>query len=189
MVVPELNSNLKQQLEKVRARRNFNRDEWIDKKTDMFNDYMRKCGLKACVINLSGGVDSAATLGLMIAASKKPNSPIQKVLGVAQPIHSTASIWQRALECGEKMGAEVITVDQTPIFDALSSLVENAVGVEGKDFSRGQLKSYMRTPVGYYVAQLLSQQGLGCVVMGTGNRDEDGYLYYFCKAGDGIAGM
>lgn len=36
------------------------------------------------------------------------------------------------------------------------------------------------------VAQLLSQNGQGCVVLGTGNYDEDGYLYYFCKAGDGM---
>lgn len=40
--------------------------------------------------------------------------------------------------------------------------------------------------MGYYVSQLLSQSGTPCVVMGTGNRDEDGYLGYFCKAGDGV---
>lgn len=40
--------------------------------------------------------------------------------------------------------------------------------------------------MGYYVSQLLSQSGTLCVVMGTGNRDEDGYLGYFCKAGDGV---
>ena len=44
----------------------------------------------------------------------------------------------------------------------------------------------MRTPVGYYVAQLFSQQGTPAIVMGTGNMDEDGYLGYFCKAGDGV---
>lgn len=40
--------------------------------------------------------------------------------------------------------------------------------------------------MGYYVAQLLGQSGTPCIVMGTGNRDEDGYLGYFCKAGDGV---
>lgn len=43
----------------------------------------------------------------------------------------------------------------------------------------------MRTPVNYYVSQLLSQE-TPCIVMGTGNKDEDGYLGYFCKAGDGV---
>lgn len=44
----------------------------------------------------------------------------------------------------------------------------------------------MKTPVAYFVAQLLSQEGTPCIVMGTGNQDEDGYLAYFCKAGDGV---
>jgi NAD+ synthase (glutamine-hydrolysing) len=43
----------------------------------------------------------------------------------------------------------------------------------------------MRTPTNYYAAQLLSQQGYPAIVVGTGNKDEDGYLAYFCKYGDG----
>lgn len=45
----------------------------------------------------------------------------------------------------------------------------------------------MRTPVNYFVAQLLSQQNKAAIVVGTGNYDEDGYLYYFCKCGDGVS--
>lgn len=44
----------------------------------------------------------------------------------------------------------------------------------------------MRTPAIYYVAQLYSTSGTPTIVMGTGNKDEDGYLAYFCKAGDGV---
>jgi len=183
-----MHPDLVRELHRIRKDvRKFVPEEWIDKKTDMFNDYMRKCGLKACVVNLSGGVDSACTLGLMLAASKKPNSPIQRVIGVAQPIHSTESIWKRALEAGKAMGAEVITVDQSDLHTTLSRRVEGALNIEGGKFARGQLMSYMRTPVGFYVAQLVSQSGLPCIVLGTGNFDEDGYLFYFCKAGDGVA--
>merc|ERR1711982_45345 len=64
---------------------------------------------------------------------------------------------------------------------------DTAAEITGNKFSTGQLKSYQRTPVGYYTAQLLTQQGFPCIVLGTGNYDEDGYLCYFCKAGDGIA--
>ena len=39
----------------------------------------------------------------------------------------------------------------------------------------------MRTPVNYYVAQLLGANGNNAIVLGTGNYDEDGYLRYFCK--------
>lgn len=187
MVVEELHPDLRVALEKVRDRRNFQIDEWIEKKTDLFNEYMSKNKLKACLVNLSGGVDSAVTLALMVAASKKSNSPIQRVLGISQPIHSTETIWRRALECGEKLGAEVIVIDQSPVYDQLHKLVEREVKIEGNHFARGQLKSYMRTPVAFFTAQLISQTGLPCIVLGTGNRDEDGYLYYFCKAGDGVA--
>ena len=48
------------------------------------------------------------------------------------------------------------------------------------------MRSYMRTPINYYCAQLLTQSGYPAVVIGTGNMDEDGYLAYFCKAGDGV---
>ena len=44
--------------------------------------------------------------------------------------------------------------------------------MEGQSFARGQLRSYMRTPVNFFVAQLLSQQGTPCIVMGTGNYGE-----------------
>jgi NAD+ synthase (glutamine-hydrolysing) len=180
--------DLKKELEKIRNEiRKFNVDLWIDKKTDMLNDYMKKFGLKACLVNVSGGVDSAVTLALMLHASKKPNSPIKKVLGIAQPIASTENIWKRALECGKVLGAEVITIDQTDIHYSLVNKVENAIKIKGGIFANGQLRSYMRTPVAFYVAQLITQEGLPCIVLGTGNYDEDGYLFYFCKAGDGVA--
>jgi NAD+ synthase (glutamine-hydrolysing) len=54
---------------------------------------------------------------------------------------------------------------------------------KGGTFADGQLRSYMRTPVNYYVAQLLSANGNLSIVLGTGNYDEDGYLRYFCKVG------
>eukprot|EP00817_Percolomonadidae_sp_ATCC50343_P001892 CAMPEP_0117423348 /NCGR_PEP_ID=MMETSP0758-20121206/3992_1 /TAXON_ID=63605 /ORGANISM="Percolomonas cosmopolitus, Strain AE-1 (ATCC 50343)" /LENGTH=260 /DNA_ID=CAMNT_0005206487 /DNA_START=182 /DNA_END=964 /DNA_ORIENTATION=+ len=155
---------------------------------------MKSAGLKACVVSVSGGVDSAVTLALMSHAAKQKDSPIEKVYGIAQPIASTAKIQNRAYECEQAFdNVTMITVDQTEIWRQLSATVEKSVEkgekneVKGKAFASGQLKSYMRTPVNYYVSQLLSQQGYPCIVMGTGNYDEDGYLYYFCKAGDGVA--
>jgi len=107
------------------------------------------------------------------------------VLGIAQPIHSSNWALNRAKEVANALKTELVVVDQTKLHIQLSKLVDKAVGVKGGQFATGQLRSYMRTPVGYYVAQLISQSGFPCVVMGTGNKDEDGYLAYFCKAGDG----
>eukprot|EP01087_Luapelamoeba_hula_P008448 TRINITY_DN2102_c0_g1_i1.p1 TRINITY_DN2102_c0_g1~~TRINITY_DN2102_c0_g1_i1.p1 ORF type:complete len:307 (+),score=77.85 TRINITY_DN2102_c0_g1_i1:149-1069(+) len=184
--VPQLPEGLKHSLAEVRAKRHFDVAEWVDKKADMLNDYMRKAGLQACVVSVSGGVDSAVVYAIMMRAAKKEGSPIAKTLGIAQPIHSTASIWQRAMLIEKALGGKIIVVDQTPVYDALTDIVTKATGIQGNSFSCGQLRSYMRTPVGYYTAQLLSQTGTGCIVLGTGNKDEDGYLCYFCKAGDGV---
>lgn len=181
-----LTAQLDAKLKEVRAKRGFNPKEWVQQKAAMLNTYMRDCNLKACTISVSGGVDSAVMYGLVTIAAKQLGSPIQRVVGVAQPIHSTASIWRRALELPDAFGGEVITVDQTAFHSQLDTLVSGAMGVTSKPFASGQLRSYMRTPVGYYVAQLLSQEGLPAIVMGTGNQDEDGYLMYYCKAGDGV---
>lgn len=53
-------------------------------------------------------------------------------------------------------------------------------------YSDGQMKSYMRTPINYYLVQKLSANGFPSFVVGTGNRDDDRYLGYFCKAGDRV---
>ncbi|KAL0487918.1 NAD+ synthase NadE [Acrasis kona] len=179
---------LKKVLAKDRERRAFDPQAWLDRKADTLNEYCRKNGLKACVISVSGGVDSAVTLAIADYARNREGSPIERVVGVAQPIHSTEKIWKRALELSEAYKkVEIFTVDQTTVFDQLKQISDKAIGINGGDFASGQLRSYMRTPVGFYTAQLLSQNGTPAIVLGTGNKDEDGYLYYFCKAGDGIA--
>lgn len=183
---PELCAELASKLSEYRATRGFGAAQWIDAKCKMFNEYMAKCGLSAAVISISGGIDSAVTLGLIKRAMGMEGSPLKKILGVCQPIHSSAWAGDRAVECAKALGCEYISIDQTELHNSLSGIVDKALGVEGKPFAKGQLRSYMRTPSVYYVAQLLSQQGTPCVVMGTGNQDEDGYLAYFCKAGDGV---
>ncbi|KAJ4462665.1 putative NAD+ synthase [Paratrimastix pyriformis] len=183
----ELHTELQAALAAVRAKRAFNENQWIEAKCRMLNDYMTRCGLKACVINMSGGVDSSITAALCKHAMEMSGSPIKKVLAIAQPIKSTASIQGRAFETAHAIGVDIITVDQSSIFDQLQPLVDGALGMQGNQFAKGQLKSYMRTPVAFYTAQVLSANGLPAIVIGTGNMDEDGYLFYFCKAGDGIS--
>ena len=42
-----------------------------------------KAGLKACLVSVSGGVDSAVTIALMKHAQQKKGSPIQRVIGMS----------------------------------------------------------------------------------------------------------
>jgi hypothetical protein len=87
------------------------------------NEYMRKNGLSGCVVSVSGGIDSAVTYALMMEASKLPGSPIKRTVGIAQPIHSTSSVWRRALEL-RVLGGEIVTVDQTKLYDDLMKSVQ-----------------------------------------------------------------
>lgn len=186
MAPPPLHPELQAKLEAYRATRAFNAEQWIERKVARLNEYMARCGLKACVTSVSGGIDSAATLALCARAMKAAGSPIQANVGVCQPIESSAWALERGKENVAACGATLVVVDQTEQHRRLVSLVDTATGITGAKFATGQLRSYMRTPIGYYVAQLYSQQGTPAIVMGTGNQDEDGYLAYFCKAGDGV---
>ena len=159
--------NLQMYLDQFRSEYNFDPKEWIKMKTKKLNEYMRENGLKACVVSVSGGVDSAVTYLLALEAQKQPNSPIQRVLGLSQPIYSTPSVCDRA----HLLSADIVTIDQSGLFDDLKQLVTEKVGLSSNQFSDGQLKSYMRTPVNYYAAQLVTASGLPCIVLGTGNMD------------------
>nr|AGU68104.1 NAD+ synthase (glutamine-hydrolysing) [Angomonas desouzai] len=182
----ELHPDLAAALQKFRDSKRFNAKEWIESKCQALNAYMQKCRLKCCVTSISGGIDSAVVIALCAHAMKMKGSPIEKNIGVCQPIHSSDWALQRGKENIASCGATEVVVDQTDLHTQLSTLIEGAVGITGKDFARGQLRSYMRTPPGFYVAQLYSQEGTPAIVMGTGNKDEDFYLGYFCKAGDGV---
>jgi len=182
---------LKEQLTFIRNKKGFNAKVWIDEKSEKFNSYMKDNKLTGCVVSVSGGVDSSVTYLLAKYAMKKDDSPIKKLLGIAQPIKSTESVWSRALELEdiEDSDGQITILDQSSAFKDLTYEIKNKVyGVEDsiRQFADGQLKSYMRTPVNYYVAQLLNADGIPSIVLGTGNKDEDQYLAYFCKAGDGV---
>lgn len=169
-------------LNNLRAKRNFDGEKWIFEKIMKLNDYMKNNNLSCCVVSVSGGIDSAVTYKLCKLAEAWEDSPIKKVVGIAQPINSTKSIWERALLLDDN----IKIIDQSNVFNNLTNIVLDNLNLNKNQYADGQLKSYMRTPVNYYVAQLMSVNGFPSIVMGTGNYDEDGYLYYFCKAGDGV---
>lgn len=181
-----LHKDLCARLKEYRVKRDFRPAAWIESKCARLNEYMAVNGLKVCVTSVSGGIDSAVVLALCARAQRMANSPIATNVGLCQPICSSAWALERGRENISSCGAVEVVVDQTAIYGELSKMIEAAVGIDGKYFAHGQLRSYMRTPTAYYVAQLYSQTGGPAIVMGTGNMDEDGYLGYFSKAGDGV---
>ena len=52
-------------------------------------------------------------------AMSMKDSPIQRILGISQPIHSSQWAYDRAMECGKALGVDMVVVDQTSVFDSL----------------------------------------------------------------------
>lgn len=168
-----------------RNQKAFDPELWVHSKCIILDKYLKTHGISGAVVSVSGGVDSAVTLALLKRTMELPNSHLKKVIALSQPIHSSQWALERATEVCDVVGIPLTIIDQTQIHNYMTTLFEKAMGTSGNEFSKGQLKSYLRTPANYFAAQLLKEQGFPAIVMGTGNLDEDGYLAYFCKYGDG----
>lgn len=182
-------------LELVRKNRNFDADMVLEEKVQVLNQYFEHHGLKSAVVAVSGGIDSAVVLGLVAKASCIPGSPIERIVAVTLPAPKsqgvTGQITSRdlAIEVCKSFGVECKVMPMDVISKAIRNVVENEIGEpldEKKDWARGQVVSYARTPVLYYVTSVLAGQGQPGVVVGTINLSEGGYLGYFGKAGDGL---
>lgn len=184
-----LKPGLTKTLTQIRARRGFDPDACTLAKASLLNDYMRKHGLKGCVLGVSGGVDSALVFALAVTASRMEDSPIRRILPLLMPIHSRGASNQdvataRGRELLKRFGFEPGEADLTKAFHALEEAVDAGAKIKGGDWAVGQLASYLRTPGLYYASSLLSQEGIPSLVLGTTNRDEGTYLGFFGKASD-----
>lgn len=182
-------SDWKKHLIQYRINKNFNVEKWVELKINKFNDYLIENNLTGAVLSVSGGVDSALTLALLKNTLELPNSNLKKIWAINQPIHSSAWALERSIELCNNYNIELFVINQDDVFDKIKDLVKSSTNVAGNKFSNGQMRSYLRTPINYYCSQLLTQEGFPSIVIGTGNMDEDGYLAYFCKAGDGVVDL
>jgi NAD+ synthase (glutamine-hydrolysing) len=157
----------------------FNPEEWVKNKAILFDKYLEENGLSGAVVSVSGGVDSAVTLAMMKYTMGLPDSHLKKIVALSQPIHSSGWALNRAVELCDSLKVPLTVIDQTNVHQQIVDIFANNMGTDGDDFSRGQLRSYMRTPTNYFAAQILRKDGFPAVVVGTGNKDEDRYLAYF----------
>lgn len=136
-------------------------------------------GAKTGVVGVSGGIDSAVVAALLVRA-------FPEALGVIMPCRSSASSTERGLEVCKALGIQHIVVDldrahdliRSQIVTGLSNLIQSQVVPSRTD--DGALRSCLRAPVLDYAAKLVDG-----IIVGTGNRDEDGLVRYFQKRGDG----
>ncbi len=191
----ELSICLKDKLESIRQERDFDPVKYIEQKADLLNRYMTKCHLKACVVAISGGIDSAIVLGIIKKASMLENSPIERIVPLLLPVIESTGVTNQvsATDKGkalcEALDIEPCVIDLTSVNNEIRRLLEPVLEIQGEDWAIGQLAPYSRTPILYYATSLLNQSGLGAVVCGTTNKDEGAYLGYVGKASDGMVDL
>lgn len=179
-------------LSNIRKNRNFNAKEYIEQKSNLLNKYMDKYGLKACVVAISGGIDSAIVLGIIKKASEKADSPIEEIIPMLLPVMESTGVTnqseatERGKELCEKLQLKPYIVELSRINTEIRNALEKEIGIKGEDWAIGQLAPYSRTPILYYTTSLLNQAGFGAIICGTTNKDEGAYLGYVGKASDGM---
>lgn len=190
--IEALRPQMQRSLEAYRAQRNFCAEAVIAAKTERLNAYFRESGLNAAVIAVSGGIDSALVLALLKKASEQPGSPLTKIVAVTLPATKNEgatgqdSSCARAVELGEALGIDVIVMDISAALDVFGLGIDKSMGLTSKNWAKGQLVSYLRTPALYYYTALLTDNGERSVVVGTTNADEGQYIGYIGKASDGM---
>ncbi len=191
----KLVTDLLNSLKELRSKRGFDTHTYIEAKCILLNKYMRDFNLKSCVVGVSGGIDSAITLGLVHKAAKFKNSPIKKIFPILLPVFSPdgATNQQETIIRGEEVAKtfniKPVKIDLTQSHRSIKNAVDENIGEKGKGWASGQLVSYVRTPALYYVTSLLAQKNIPGVICGTTNKDEGAYLGYFGKASDGMVDL
>lgn len=182
-------------LQVLRQRRGFDVETCLKAKETLIHQYFKHSVLKAAVIGVSGGVDSAVALALMVRASRSMEQPLKSIVAALLPyfIKTGTSNQQQATERGMEVakhyGATVAMVDLSTSHETLKAKADQAMGIEGDDWAAGQLVSYLRTPALFYLTSLLTQQDQPAMLIGTTNRDEGGYIGYFGKAADAMVDL
>ena len=176
-----------------RRKRNFNVLKYLNAKSIIINNHMLCHNLDTCVVGISGGIDSAVVLGILVYASKIKDSVIKKIIGVNIPIFSNGvscnqdDTFNKTLELKERYPTvEFISIDVSNIYSRMNELISDCTNIISNNWASGQLVSNIRVPIIYYVDTLFYKINNNAIVCGTINKDEGGYIGYFGKASDSV---
>jgi NAD+ synthase (glutamine-hydrolysing) len=143
-------------------------------------DYVTKCGFRSAVIGLSGGIDSALTACLAVAAL----GPGQ-VLGVAMPSrYSSSHSREDARALAEALAIAFMEIPIEPMHAAFLSQLEQATGKPLGDLAEQNVQARVRGQI-----LMALSNDTGGLVLSTGNKSElaVGYCTLYGDMAGGLA--
>ncbi len=143
-------------------------------------DYFHKCGFKSAVLGLSGGIDSALTASLAVAALGKDN-----VHGISLPSQfSSQGSLDDARILAQNLGIRYDVLPIQPVFEACKAQVKPLFGGRPEDLAEENLQARIRGTL----LMALSNK-FGSLLLTTGNKSEMavGYCTLYGDMNGGLA--
>jgi NAD+ synthase (glutamine-hydrolysing) len=126
-------------------------------------DYLHKCGFSSAVLGLSGGIDSAVTACLAVAALGAGN-----VRGVSLPSQfSSQHSLDDARVLSERLGIHYDVIPIQPGFEALKQTLQPAFAGRAEDTTEENIQARLRA----VILMALSNK-FGSLLLTTGNKSE-----------------
>ncbi len=126
-------------------------------------DYLGKCGFRSAAIGLSGGIDSAVTAVLAVAALGREN-----VRGVALPSqYSSAGSLDDAQALAKNLGIQYDVVPIKADFETVKQSLEPVFGDRPEDVTEENMQARLRG-----LLLMAMSNKFGSLVLTTGNKSE-----------------
>ena len=147
----------------------FDIDRWL-------KDYYYMYAIKAFVVGVSGGIDSAV-VSTLCAKTELPTYVLTMPLHSKKENTELSDAHAKAL-VDKYPNVTVVNVDLTRTYESFMSWMDNTF--IGNDLANANTKSRLRMVSLYQVAG-----SVGGIVVGTGNKVEDYGIGFYTKYGDG----
>jgi len=143
-------------------------------------DYVLKNGFNRVLIGLSGGIDSALTAAIAVAALRPEN-----VIGITMPSKfNSAETISDAERCAKNLGIKFMTIPIGSVLEQFNGSLEKVDGWDSKGLAYENLQARIRGTI----LMSLSNQ-FGALVLTTGNKSEIavGYTTLYGDTAGGFA--
>jgi len=144
---------------------------------DFINEYVEETGIRKFVMGLSGGVDSATLLAVLVHSVGKDN--VTAILMPDERVVNKRDV-EDALNLVEMFHVKYLYIPLNTILDAFKIM---PFYQEGSNLARGNLATRIRMSILYYYANTYNY-----LVAGSSDRSEL-LIGYYTKYGDGAADL